>query len=206
MPVYNLPDSAYMPGGISILKKATFQDAKKEYARLRRIALKRLKRFEGTRYEKGMVYQRNINAFPIPSSIKSESEVGSRLSHLRNFLESRQSSLRGLAAIEREKLETLHEHGYTFVNKKNLEQFGNFMEAIRMKAGGKLYSSDAVAELFGDAIEQKVAPEKLLESFNRFLSAEQERRQTREVKGYSWSEVIANVRADRLTSNTRRRR
>lgn len=206
MPVYNLPDAAYLPGGISILKTATFAEAKKEYSRLRKIALKRLKRFEGTKYEKSAVYKYNINAFPFTKDIKSESEIGSRLAHLKNFLESRQTSLRGLKAIERDTLRTLREHGYKGITSNNLEAFGRFMESARMKAGGKLYSSDAVAELFTDAIKQKVDPEKILKSFDTFLEKENEFRKKKPVTGDSWRKVIENVRADRLSIERRRKR
>ena len=47
----------------------------------------------------------------------------------------------------------------------NIKAFGEFMEAARIKAGGRLFASDRVAELYDAAERKKIPPEELLKDF-----------------------------------------
>ena len=67
------------------------------------------------------------------------------LTQLARFVASEKSSITGLKRIDKQTISTLHQHGYTFVNTKNVGQFGAFMEEMRQVGYSKLYSSEFIA-------------------------------------------------------------
>lgn len=163
---YNLPEAAYLPGGLSILKKASEADARKEYQRLRRAAEKRLNRLRNSEFSDIDILQYRKNGFKPVSQIKSMAQLGSALSDVKGFLDSRRTSVTGLRKIEKQTLATLHANGYSFVNKDNLKKFGEFMEAARIKAQQFLWPSDRVAEMYEAAERKNIPPEQLLKDFD----------------------------------------
>ena len=164
---YNLPPEAYFQGGITILKATGEAEARKEYQRLRRIAQKRLARFEGTQYEDTEVYKNRAIKHPFKpsSSIKDVRSLQAALSDVRGFLDSERSTITGLKRIDKRTVATLQANGYTFVNMSNIKAFGEFMEAARIKAGRRMFASDRVAELYDAAERKKIPPEELLKDF-----------------------------------------
>lgn len=164
---YNLPPEAYFPGGITILKATGEAEARKEYQRLRRIAQKRLARFEGTQYEDTEIYKNRAIKHPFkPSSkLKDVRALQAALSDVRGFLDSERSSISGLNRIDKKTVSTLQANGYTFVNMGNIKAFGEFMETARIKAGWRMFASDRVAELYDAAERKKISPEQLLKDF-----------------------------------------
>lgn len=163
---YNLPPTAYTPGGLTMLHPDQVATARREYQRLRRVAEKRLARLGASEFADSEAYLRNVGKFTPLSQVSSNRELGALLYQVRNFLDARRSSVAGQRAIIKEQIETLHEHGYTFVNKSNLKAFGEFMEAARAAAGGTLYASDRVAEMYDAAERKGIPPEQLLENFD----------------------------------------
>lgn len=164
---YNLPDEAYSPGGITILKAAGEAEARKEYQRLRRIAQKRLARFVGTQYEDTDIYKSRAIKKPFkPSSeLKDVRSLQAALSDVRGFLDSERSTITGLKRIDKKTVTTLQANGYTFVNMGNIKDFGEFMEAARIKAGRRMFASDRVAEMYDAAERKSIPPEELLKDF-----------------------------------------
>lgn len=164
---YNLPLEAYYPGGITILKATGEAEARKEYQRLRRIAQKRLARFEGTQYEDTAVYKNRAIKHPFKpaSEIKDVRNLQAALSDIRGFLDSERSTISGLKRIDKKTVATLQANGYTFVNMGNIKAFGEFMEAARIKAGRRMFASDRVAEMYDAAERKGIPPEELLKDF-----------------------------------------
>lgn len=163
---YNLPPTVYTPAGLTMLHPDQVATARREYQRLRRVAEKRLARLGASEFADSEAYQRNVGTFTPLSQVSSNRELGALLYQVRNFLDARRSSVTGQRAIIKEQIETLHEHGYTFVNKSNLKAFGEFMEAARAAAGGTLYASDRVAEIYDAAERKGIPPEQLMENFD----------------------------------------
>lgn len=163
---YNLPPTAYTPAGITTLHPDQEASARREYQRLRRVAEKRLNRMGTSEFSDTDVYRRNAGKFTPLSQVKSNRELGRLLYEVRAFLDARRSSVSGQRAIIRDTLHTLHEHGYTFVNKSNLKAFGDFMEAARAAAGGTLYASDRVAEMYDAAERKGIDPAELMKNFD----------------------------------------
>lgn len=163
---YNLPPTVYTPAGLTMLHPDQVATARREYQRLRRVAEKRLARLGASEFADSEAYQRNVGTFTPLSQVSSNRELGALLYQVRNFLDARRSSVTGQRAIIKEQIATLHEHGYTFVNKSNLKAFGEFMEAARAAAGGTLYASDRVAEIYDAAERKGIPPEQLMENFD----------------------------------------
>lgn len=78
-------------------------------------------------------------------------EMEMRVKELQLLEKSERLSISGWQAIEKRTVQSLQEHGYKNINKKNLKAFGNFMEKMRSAFGNKIFPSEEVAELFDAA-------------------------------------------------------
>ena len=122
-----------------------------DYSKMRKTANRRLKNFEGTKYEESQKYKRNVGKYKPIKSIKSDRELAHLLTDVQRFTASPTSTISGMKRSEREALEALHEHGYDFVNSRNIAAFGQFMEQMRATKIGHFISSTRLAELFNTA-------------------------------------------------------
>lgn len=161
---YNLPDIAYTPRGW-MYGDVDPLDMKKEYQRLRKNAMERLRKLKNAGYDDTETYRRFQSAFPAYSALKSNNALGINLANVRHFLELQTSTIGGIHKLEAKTIQQLHESGYTFINKDNLKAFGAFMDAVRSRYNGLIYGSDQVAELFEAAIEKKLDSMQLLKDF-----------------------------------------
>ena len=161
---FNLPDIAYTPRGW-MYGDVEPADMKKEYQRLRKVANERLRKLKKAGYSNLETYKRFKSSFPEYSRIRTNNALGIHLADVRHFLELQTSRVGAVHKIERQILKSLHESGYTFVNKDNLKAFGDFMDAVRAKYNGLIYGSDQVADLFGAAIKKELEPVQLLQDF-----------------------------------------
>ena len=166
--VLNYPFTTYTPIG---LKKLGEVEVRKEYSRLRSIAIKRLKRLSESEFSKSNAYQQNVGKFPKISDIKTEGELRYRLINLVRFTTSPMSTIRGQRANIRQTVITLKEHGYDFVTSQNLPKFGEFMDYARSVLGGILYDSERIANLFSDNAEK--SPDDLKKLFDRWLDKQE---------------------------------
>lgn len=115
---------------------------RKEYSRLREIANSRLKRLLSSEYKETDLAKEYAGGFAILADVE---DLPRELTKLARFVASERTSVTGLKRIDKQTIETLQEHGYTFVNSKNVRQFGAFMEEIRQAGLSKLYSSEFIA-------------------------------------------------------------
>ena len=120
---------------------------RKEYSRLREIANSRLKRLLASEYKETDIAKEYAGGFAILAEVK---DLPRELTRLARFVASERTSVTGLKRIDRQTIETLQEHGYTFVNAKNVRQFGAFMEEMRQAGLSKLYSSELMAEWWSE--------------------------------------------------------
>ena len=115
---------------------------RKEYTRLRKIANKRLARLQASKYKDSELAKEYAGGFEILANVV---DLPRELTQLARFVASGRSSVTGLKRIDKQTISTLHQHGYTFVNTKNVRQFGAFMEEMRQAGLSKLYSSEFMA-------------------------------------------------------------
>lgn len=143
-----------------------------DYAHMRKLANQRLKRFEGTEWEKSATYKFNKNRFKKLDSIKSAEELANLLVEVKDFLESPRGSVTGQKRIRREAIETLHERGFDFVNTRNFEQFTQFMQRMRALGLSKLYDSDQTADIWQKMREQGASNSDIEKAFSEYSNTE----------------------------------
>lgn len=161
---YNLPDIAYTPRGW-MYGDVDPLDMKREYQRLRKNAMERLRKLKKAGYDDSETYRRFQSAFPAYSTLKTNNALGINLANVKHFLELQSSTVGGIRKIEEKTIQRLQESGYTFINKDNLKAFGAFMDAVRSKYNGLIYGSDQVVELFEAAVQKKLDSMQLLKDF-----------------------------------------
>ena len=115
---------------------------RKEYSRLREIANRRLERLLASEYKEIDLAKEYAGGFAILAEVE---DLPRELTMLARFVASERSSVTGLKRIDKQTISTLHQHGYTFVNSKNVRQFGAFMEEMRQAGLSKIYSSEFIA-------------------------------------------------------------
>ena len=144
--------------------------ARKEYARLRKIANKRIMRAQ----EAGDLL--DVEAFPETRGINDTGDLAKALVSVKKFLESRESTAAGRKAITRERVEKLQAMGYETVSVDNAKLFNDFMEMWRVKyqldtsAGRKLtMDSDFAAEIF-DRISERFTNKTNKSAMSRYFN------------------------------------
>lgn len=139
---------------------------RKEYTRLRKIANKRLNRLQASEYKETDLAKEYAGGFALLADVK---DLPRELTQLARFVASERSSVTGLKRIDKQTIETLQEHGYTFVNTKNVRQFGAFMEEMRQAGLSKLYSSEFIAEWWSEQGKRDNAKE-LRREFEKYVN------------------------------------
>lgn len=143
----------YTPSGLR--KNISYKEARAEYARLRSITLRRLKRFEGTQYEATDIYRMyGDNYFPPLSDIKTPAALYFELSEIARLAQRRGATITGQRDIERKTLQTLQSRGYTGINSGNIFKFGEFMKQARANSTAAYFDSVRAAEIFGEESSQ----------------------------------------------------
>lgn len=160
----------YSPAALS---RFTEFEIEKEYMRLRRAAIGRLKTIGKSEFSESDIYNENRNRFNMTAK-QIEREGGRsllkyRLSSVYRFLSKKTSSVTGLREISNKTQATLHEHGYDFITANNIDDFGRFMDAVRASAEAMRYDSERVAELFEWGEKNAVPVEELIKKFTDYM-------------------------------------
>lgn len=162
-----LADEIAKSGGY--LKAAAIR---KDYSRMRKIAQKRLKRFEGTEWVNTEVYKYNVNRFRRLDQIKSAGELAYLTADLYRFLQSETGTITGLKKQRKATIAKMHEKGYTFITNANFIAFTQFMQALRSAGIARLYDSERLGHIFAEEYEEGVPPEELSEKFKQYTAAQ----------------------------------
>lgn len=168
---YRFDPEVYIPAAIRY-GYITLPEARAEYSRLRSAAVKRLQRLsqsEGRLHSAYRMYGKEGFA-PLPKDA-TPAEVGRALADVYHFLEMKTSSLKEIRASQKKALETLNQRGYTFLNKSNIREFGEFMEAARQQ---KVISSNrggspTIVELYETVKRLNLPPEQIQRNFSEWL-------------------------------------
>lgn len=142
----------------------TAREARAEYARLRKVANSRIERLEKAGYSDSSIIRRYGDGY---ESLRgaNENTVRKALGDVAHFLGMKTSTVQGQRAALRNYIETMHEHGYDFINKDNAEQFRRFMAAARSHYG-KGFDSENTITLYQKSLENEIAPEVVQENFD----------------------------------------
>ena len=132
--------SSYYP--LFLQEKHSEKELRREYAKLRSVAQKSLKRLGESRYSDSEIYRQNKNAFPTTGSLKSKRDVARALTDVVRFLSAKSHSVSGLNEIRAEQVSTWQsQYGYDFVTFNNFDQWVNFLEWYK-DSKGFVYSVD----------------------------------------------------------------
>ena len=179
---------SYTPEGA---KQLTGRNLREEYSRLRSIAVKRLQRLGNSEWNDTDLYLRSKNKFKKLKDIKNERELRYLFSDLHYFLDSPRSSVTGLDKIRRQSLDTLHEHGYDFVTKKNFREFARFMEWAREHAQAYMYDSERVAIAYNElAVKRNLSQQEIESSFRAWSRRERKLQKIRNMNPRTSQEIF----------------
>ena len=152
-----------------ILNTGEAAKVRKEYTRLRDISQKRLKRLAAAGLADTEVYKKNVNHYPKLSEIKSANELSARLSDLSRFIKSDRSTVSGFKSVMEKSLNTLHEHGYTFVTKENYKDFVEFMAEYRYQHLDQIYDSGEAADTFEVIEKHEIKIDQIRKDFEYWI-------------------------------------
>lgn len=148
---------------MELAKVATDREIRREYTRLRDIAQKRVKRLGESEFRTGKAYQRNKQGFLTLTEMTLDGQLmrgvfSGEIKKLVGFLTASTSTVSGARAQREKSLSRLQERGYDFIDKDNIQAFGEFMEEFRAEYGRNARGSDEAAELFHDLEEAGIDP------------------------------------------------
>lgn len=129
-------------------------DIRSEYSRLRDIAIKRLDRLGNSEFMDKSVAERRKQDFPKASTLDKR-ELTRALSDLGGFIGSALSTVTGQKNKRDKFLDTMHEKGYTFLNKNNYITFTDYMERIRPYIHAQIVGSDEIFDIAQGQFEYK---------------------------------------------------
>lgn len=109
--------------------RAAIPDPVAEYARLRESAMQRIRRLERAGYG-GETTQRARDVFAKTARQISAQEAIEALPDAARFITSARGTVGGMREIERKTAQTFQDRGFDFVNRKNVKQFGEFLEWV----------------------------------------------------------------------------
>lgn len=142
-----------------VLRILGLKELRKEYSRLRAIAVKRIKRLKESEFADAEILKYNTVEYYTPLKGMTVRDIQYKISDLARFLDSPVSTVTGQRKRQAQTLATLKRHGYGFVTAKNLLSFGRWMEYAKAKAMSKYFDSERAAEIFRDAEEETGAEE-----------------------------------------------
>ena len=177
MPIkYKYDPEVYIPAAVRY-GYLELSEARAEYSRLRSAAVKRLQRLSGTEGERYSAFRMyGKEGFPSLPKNASASEVGRALADVYHFLEMKTSSISAIRSSQRNAIKTLNERGYNFINKGNIREFGEFMEAARQQkvASDNRGGSPVIVELYETVKRLQIPPEQVQRRFSYWLSKRKE--------------------------------
>lgn len=168
---YRFDPEVYIPASIRY-GYITLPEARAEYSRLRSAAVKRLQRLTGTEGERYSAFRMyGKEGFPSLPKNATAAEVGRALADVYHFLEMKTSSINEIRASQRQALKTLNDRGYTFLNKSNIKEFGEFMEAARQQkvVSSNRGGSPVIVELYETVKRLALPPEQIQVRFSEWL-------------------------------------
>lgn len=156
------------------LQQKPYEEVKKEYRRLRKNVGRRMKVFEKHGYERAEVYRKFMETKPL-SKIKNATELSYNLSYLAKIQLDKLSSYKGQKEYNRKVLESLHEHGYEFVNQENIWDFVDYMEEFKDQALDELYDSKTATAIF-EKVKNPGELEKVKNNFEYYLERQKNKK------------------------------
>lgn len=151
---------------LEILNTMTEKEMRKDYSRLRKVANGRLKTLSNSKIGmRSNTWKFYMNEFPSGRG-KSRAEIAHRLSSAYYFLSLKSSSVTGLREMRDDFIESMHDQGYTWINKENYFDFIDFMETVKSYYDVVTYDSDRAVDVFDVMTEAGFSTDDLKNDFD----------------------------------------
>lgn len=147
----------------------TPKEARAEYARLRKIANRRLERLGASEFANSRAYQNWSSGFEALPPDAPERDVRKALYDVGRFVNLKTSSVTGARAARDKFVAKMQSLNYTFVNEANAQEFGEFMRSVKTHETYIGYDSDRVVNLFGKLKEKRISTEDAAEYFEYWM-------------------------------------
>lgn len=150
----------------------TEAEARKEYARLRKIANRRLEALERN-YPQSQMARMFKGGFPAAGRDVGQ-RIYSRLFDVARYMQSALGSVSGERAYRKKMIESLHEAGYTKINAKNFDDFTMFMDEVKRHMSEREFAtkSEQIVELFEKYEDADADPRTVQRAFDRYMANE----------------------------------
>lgn len=145
--------SSYYP--LSLQESHSEKELRKEYARLRAVAQKSLKRMGESEFAEDATYRNNVGRFNATSKLKSKRDVARALTDVTRFLSAKSHSISGLMEIRAEAVATWQSKGYSWVTKKNYNDWVRFLNWYKELKGFN-YDINVAVEKFLNASQEEI--------------------------------------------------
>lgn len=151
-----------------LTKKTKTQDLTTEYKRMRKEAERRLGALSRSKNETAQKLYRQY-ADILGKAPRTKTQKAKAVIAMEHFLSTKSSKVTYIYKTQRNILNTLHEHGYSFITANNLKDFGKFMDYMRASGYAKKYDSDSVMDFLEERGKIGKNVEALKEEYERWL-------------------------------------
>lgn len=164
---------AYLPVWSRIMQQMTEQEARREYSRLRAIAVKRMQRLEESGLSKSSYqYQRRSMGFPTLKELAANGGLNTKqfareFAALATFITAKTSTVTGVREQQRKARETFEARGIV-LNDEQWARFGDFMAEYRAIYGRKHRGSEAAVDLFHTIEKAGIETSAILNDFYKW--------------------------------------
>lgn len=181
----------------------TPKQARDEYNRLRKIANRRLEALQRN-FPESKAAREFRGGFPAASG-EADRRIYQRLYEVARYMSRKLGSVTGEREYRRRMIQSLHEVGYTWINKRNFDDFTKFMEEVKTHSTYRQYDSERVLELFHETLKKKAKPQAVAASFELYLSKEKDVEDTKDKPGSISSIFAAYAQSDRKQKKSRKK-
>lgn len=171
-----------------LINNYTPSEVRKEYSRLRAIAVKRLFRLSKAGFGKSSAYKYNATNTKKLSEL-TERQVPLALSQLARFIHNPLSTVTGQYELRAQKIKKLRSYDYD-VTEENFQNFTDFMELLSEQATDLQYDSEAVVKLW-EATRYKVSPTQIAKDLESWLKNRDKISNLPDIESKSADEILS---------------
>jgi hypothetical protein len=170
-----------------LVNEYTSSEIRKEYSRLRAIAVKRLFRLAKAGFGKSSAYKYNATNTKKLSELTNR-QVPLALSQLARFIENPLSTVTGQKDLRTQKITKLRSYDYD-VTEENFQNFTDFMELLAEQATDLEYDSEATVKLW-EATRYKVDPSAMAKDLESWLKNRDKISKIPDIESKSAEEIL----------------
>ena len=171
-----------------LINNYTPSEVRKEYSRLRAIAVKRLFRLSKAGFGNSSAYKYNATNTKKLSEL-TERQVPLFLSQLARFIHNPLSTVTGQYELRAQKIKKLRSYDYD-VTEENFQNFTDFMELLSEQATDLQYDSEALVKLW-EATRYKVSPTQLAKDLESWLKNRDKISNLPDIESKSADEILS---------------